>query len=292
MKGVNILPATFKIIIIVSVLLSCRNRNHTSAKTETDSSFFSQDDTSTKFLDLKAVTGKLKLTYTSQQNNQPFDFWIYINEVLKFKSNTASSNGTGMIETNLLPGKYSIEIAVENMPSSGLMFCFPFEFTTQEVEIKGGESTEVNLPVAASVSNCTFLYNNSIDYNDRNWYPAALQKIDDISQQWRFRPIASELYTTYVALESNPPHSNKIFINLPVEYGGGREFEANQVRLLIEFIKHDLWDWLGPGPLYEDDLEKYSQVEKLIKSIRSSTLGVGMLEDIAVKLDKVENTEW
>jgi hypothetical protein len=83
-----------------------------------------------------------------------------------------------------------------------------------------------------------------------------------------------------------------VYINLPAEKGGGREFDAEQIRLLIAWLKNYQSDPLSPLPSdFVDRMPgemraRYDQVQTAITQYQNYA---NQFEAIAKKLEAVED---
>jgi hypothetical protein len=263
-------------IVVVS---ACNNQDKQVAA-KADSLDVPKDTT----LNIRTLTGELEIKPVVNNQPEASEYWIYIDQTLVHKSGDEKNDLYGL---RLVPGEYTAEIAVRKYPESTGQVCFPFEFISKKIVITAGEKTSISLPAENSYGAGEIRPDYSTTSPDEYWYNNLSGKLFELDTTWYKKPAAVALNDVNIALSVSPPLSDKVFINLPKEYGAGRQFDAVQVRLLIDWLKHDLWDWFPAAPYEMPDYirQKYDYLENLVGREKAA---IDRLNEIAIKLEKTK----
>jgi hypothetical protein len=290
----NSFPVLLSYLVILLITLSrCNTTSKRNAAENHPDTVINHPETSINNADsslsIKTLTGTLNIKPFTHEGNETSDYWIYIDQTLVEKQVLFNDvqESLNPVQLFLIPGEYKVEVAVyRRSAESEEEICFPFSFTSKNVVLKAGEVTDIALPVDIDYEKCSV---DKYEYKtpDNEWYNGLLEKVKEINTTWiNKNPVAHALNDVYIALLASPPLSNKVVIALPEEYGGWHEYDATQVRLIVRWIKHDIWDWFPsePSDISEDVRKNFYQLEAAVKQIKG---GIDTFNHIAEQLEQV-----
>jgi hypothetical protein len=245
-------------------------------------------------VDIKTLLGTLSFKPQLSERTNTSRYWLYVDGriVATRVSPSSDSNSLNAIEILLVPGEYKVEVGVTTPDAENSRATFPFVFRSQRVQIVAGQSKRVELNVeAASYDDLVAVF--PFVEPSSEWFEAWVKRVDDQIQAFQKDPTQQAILDVYNMLKESPPVRPSVYINLPAERGGGREFDAEEVRLMVGWLKRYRSDTLAPLPapfvdrMPEDMRLRYEQVLKVITNYQNY---VSQFETIATRLDAAKNS--
>jgi hypothetical protein len=173
---------------------------------------------------------------------------------------------------------------------------FPYRVESRKVQIKAGEFTSVKLPLA-------FLFQGvpggKPEY-DKFFQcdMAGLTGLEARAEQAQKNLLADPVYQSLSELATTPPGRPTVVVNTGAEGCGTREFDADQVRVLVDWLILKHWGWEPQeiqSPLFLADDARgeayrdfYPRAKRLKERIRQSRLTLERLKGIAVQLEQMK----
>lgn len=233
-------------------------------------------------LQLRNLTGVLSVSPVETSGSRT-DYWIYVNGTL-IEKNTAVSGAGSLkpVDITLLPGEYNLEVLNRS-------FGYPFHRTKKTAMVKAGETTNVTMDISYYNGGAVSLRFSTLDGGTwEEWLNDLRKNVKVAQDSISYAAIVTTLNETRYALASSPPQSKAVFINLPEEYGGGREYDSEQVRKIIEWIKTEYVHWFPIKTNYPqmptEVIAQFDQLDAVMTNLKKYVEG---LNSIADKLDKV-----
>jgi hypothetical protein len=119
-----------------------------------------------------------------------------------------------------------------------------------------------------------------------------VKRVDSEIQSFQKDQTQIALLEVFNALQQSEPVRPVVYVNLATDRGGGREFDAEQVRLIIAWLKNYRRDPLSPLPaefvdrMPEDMRARHDQVQNAITNYYNY---LNQFDGIPKKLEAVEN---
>lgn len=277
MKHIGENFAAFLRFVLLFFLISCTSSTVDQTTNYSDSSVIAEDS----LLSIKALTGTLNIVLDDQGTRKD-GYWLYINQTL-METGWTDGNNQQRVQLVLMPGEYEVEVAVARNIAQTID-CFPFVFMRQTVTVSQGEIT--NVPLTINVENCALAAAAYQPFQpDEEWYNSLLNKVKETDRAYGQNRVALALNQALNAFIIYPPVSDKVFIDLPEQYGGGREFNAAQIRKIVAWLLHELWDWFPSSPANMNDpvLSGFTELEKQVEAQKKEISG---LNKIAEQLER------
>ncbi len=247
-----------------------------------------------KEVDIKTLLGTLSVRPTLEQKADSSPrYWIYIDgRIVATRPNPDSdSNSLNAIDVLLVPGEYNVEVCVTVPNSEDSGSTFPFAFRSKKIRVAAGQVESLPLSVEAkSYDEPTAL--SPFDTPSWEWFEPWVKRVESEVQSFQKDPIHLALLEVLNALQQSDPVRPAVYVNLPAERGGGREFDAQQLRLMIAWLKRYRSDPLSPLPadfvdrMPGDVRARYDQVEGVITNYQNY---INQFDAIPKKLDSAEN---
>jgi hypothetical protein len=274
----------FKIIIFSSLLValfpSCNNKKKPVEKPEVT-------EPVNDSLSLRHLTGTVTIVPVSKSQS-PQDYWLYLNGniVDKYISNGNASGALKKTDLVLLPGQYKVEVVVVN----GLGF--PYSVRKEEIAVSAGENKSIKMNVSneyGGMASLLFSMPESVSWDE--WIEALRKNVVAAQDTFRTSAIINTFNRTYYNLANSPPQSKNVYISLPEEYCGAREYDAVQIRKIIAWIKEEYINWFLPKRNYPNmpsEIElQYDRLQSVMTALENYC---NDLNKIADKLDKAEGS--
>lgn len=230
-------------------------------------------------LSLLPLTGTLIVKPIMNVDETSEDYWIYIDRVLV----QAGHFSMEPFQVQLLPGHYSVEVAISD--NSSINIDFPFTFQSSEARVVAEDTATVELVIDQRSAESVAL--GFLSYSYDTW--------DDWYNRLRSRTNATltDLQSHKVILALNDvmtiqPLNNSIYLNLPDAYGGGREFDSRQVRIIVEWLQIEAWSWFPDLP-YGAPEEVSRAYGDLSSVVGQSKNAIAQYSHIAQKLEQVRD---
>ena len=272
----------FKIIFFSSLLVSLFPSCSTKKKPEEKPEAIEPVNDS---LSLRHLTGTVTIVPVSKSQSRP-DYWVYLNGNIVDK-NISTDNASGALRKTdlvLLPGQYKVEVVVAN----GLGF--PYSVRKQEIAVSAGENKSIKMDISneyGGMGSLLFSMPESLAWDE--WIEALRKNVVAAQDTFRTSAIINALNSTYYNLANSPPQSKNVFISLPEEYCGAREYDAVQVRRIIAWIKEEYVNWFLPKTNYPNmPSEIELQYDRLQSVMTALSKYCDDLNKMADKLDKAE----
>jgi hypothetical protein len=246
-----------------------------------------------KEVDVKTLLGTLSVRPALDQQAQSSRYWVYVDGRL-VDTKAKPESGAGSLQTTeilLLPGEYNVEVGVTLPFPENAGTTFPFAFRSQSVTVAAGKVKSVRLSVAA-VDYGPLTALTAFVTPSWEWFDSWVRRVDSEIQAFQKDQTQIALMEVFSALQQTEPVRPVVYINLPAEKGGGREFDAEQIRLLIAWLKNYRSDPLSPLPSdFVDRMPgemraRYDQVQTAITQYQNYA---NQFEAIAKKLEAVED---
>jgi hypothetical protein len=264
-KGVTVLSAFW--------LLCCRS---------------AQEDAHGASPTIRKITGTLVIDVSDDAGNPAQAHWLYINRRIVAARGAPSADPTALkpFQIILVPGEYAVELW-SGTPLKDVTDAFPFALESKSVVIAAGQTANLEF----ALQGAGFEVGLNIPPSGNTWREvmSALDKeVQARSARYRSDPSVVAMTDVYVALQQSPPMLPTVYIALPTGVGGGREFDAQEVRLLVRWLKNEYWDW-WPVSLPVERMPpivraQYDQLNQNVEQYISSA--VDDLNRIADKLDQ------
>ena len=193
---------------------------------------------------------------------------------------------------HLVPGEYFVEVAREDWvfdeSMENILMTFPFYFRSEKVHIYAGTTTR--LPVLLNItqteaSRRQLVDNELIGTTFTEKTERLIERFERTTSKYQGDLALRAINGVYTAFQRSPPLRSVVFIDLPEEYGGGREFDAEQVRTLIHWIARKYWSWLSHAyiPIEDWPGEFHRIIDDMYDKVRKSW---EPLLEVADKLDR------
>jgi hypothetical protein len=226
--------------------------------------------------------------------------------VLYIKNDTVLDKLYKRVDYKLFPGEYLVELAVESrdVPAPPRAENSPFTFRKHKIKIEAGKTTNLNLKVPR-ISPTLITVMPALKtlkaprerYRQVKLYQDYVKRVEKyfkkLREQYKRDRLVIALKNCYAAFKVSPPVYRSVYIDLSEEYGGSRDFDAVQVRLIVSFLK----DKYSPRPGWwipslrigfdEDIAEGFYQIFDYNSSFLKD-LSLDELNEIAEMLEKVE----
>lgn len=230
--------------------------------------------------------------------------WLYIDR--KLVETQPFGAGESSLKQNLemVPGSYNVEAVWTRSPRGSASSDEPpfvFAVVSSPVEVRAGEVAELAL---------TFQHEPLGDNEISIQHPPTLVFVEPSSQMVQEtranadRQIqlfeADSLVQQLKELQNrwsdsaNWPKKPVIMLNLSDEYGGPREVDAAQVRLLVDWLKWKYWKDFSSGYAFQvaietaEGLEAKQQLDTIFALIKQYLAGIDELKSIASRLDEAK----
>jgi len=123
------------------------------------------------------------------------------------------------------------------------------------------------------------------------WYNIVAERLNEAIEEYQKDPTVSAINDVFTALQQSPPVRPVVYIDLPKEYGSGREYDARQVREIVAWLTRKTFDRFRP--LQPDFLnrmptnirQRYEQLKTQVSHHKES---IEQFNNIAVKLEQAE----
>lgn len=221
--------------------------------------------------------------------DESVDYWFYVDKALVQHKTTAKA-----FTARVPGGHHVLEIASRAPSSFENDLLFPFEFISKEVDVQSGESIEFSFDASRKYRGRVGDLAEARENSWQEWIDALTARYDRESSAYQRDPVVAAMRSVRDSLQDHPPAGPAIDIHLPEDYGGAREFDADQVREIDAWLKRIYWDgWFPPkefrGRRVPEDIPAqarpaYDQLKLLVEEERGS---IDKLEEIARRLDEV-----
>lgn len=197
-------------------------------------------------LEIKKLMGTMLIKPTIKKFENASNYWIYVNGRIVFKKVSPKDDQSSLdpLEILLVPGEYTVEVAV-NALSSLTAYDFPIYFRTQQVVIEAGKVAEVEIDVEGARPR--WVGYPSLSYKNKTWVEL-LEIMEDSfknsTEECQKDPVLLAINEVYRALQQSPPLLSVVYVDMPDYCGNGREFDAQQIRLIVDWLKEKHWRWL------------------------------------------------
>ena len=173
---------------------------------------------------------------------------------------------------------------------------FPYRAESRKVQVKAGEFTVVKLPLVflfRGVPGGKPEYDKFFRCDN-----AGLSGLEVRAEQAQKNMLADPVYQSLSELSTTLPGRPTVVINTGAEGCGTREFDADQVRVLVDWLILKHWGWepqeiqsplfLADDPRGEAYRNFDSRAKRLKEKIRQSRLTLERLKGIAVQLEQMK----
>jgi len=232
-------------------------------------------------LTLRPTMGSLLLTPTMKNGSNTSAYWVYINQhIVAVKPDPAEDRESlSPMSFNLFPKDYTVEIAT--MVPDEKTNDFPIVFSSYYVSVEPGQTTSISVAIGVPISQGARTTTGMTEQDASVEYLKELfGSVNKRLEEYRADPAALAVQDAYIALAQSPPVTAVVYINMPDEYGGGREYDPVQVRAIVSWLDFKFWGWFDaaafrsepsriPEALRPQFDELASQVQQLRLSIRN-----------------------
>lgn len=223
---------------------------------------------------MESVVGTLSITPTLEDTKDATNYWIYVNGriVATRESPQDDPSSLDTFSILLVPGEYTVEVAVPatlGVNNSN----FPLEFRKQKVKVEAGKLAEAKIDVKYSSELAMNMgWGGKTGETWGEWYARLLKEVEDTMKNFQQDPAVIAIKDVYVALQQSPPLRPVVYINMLESCYGGREYDAQQVSRIVDWLKITYWSWFPPWELSQrkvmDNMpatirEKYDQLLKV-----------------------------
>lgn len=241
-----------------------------------------------KEVDIKTLLGTLSFAPKLESRENSSRYWLYVDGRIVTTRASPESHAESLkpVEVLLVPGEYNVEVGTTTPDGDDSGSTFPFEFRSQKVTIQAGHVSRVSLSVEPMRYGEPTPIFALVDPSSE-WFEAWVRRVDSEIQAFQKDATQQAFLDVFNALRQSPPARASVYINLPAEKGGGREFDADEVRLMVGWLKRHRSRTLSALPAdfvarMPDDMRlRYDQVLKAINSYQDY---VAQFEEIATKL--------
>jgi len=246
-----------------------------------------------KEVDVKTLLGTLSVHPVLDQHANSSRYWVYVDgRIVATKADPQSGSGSlQATDILLLPGEYNVEVAVTLPNPEQAGSTFPFAFRLEKVTVAAGQVKSVRLSVeAANYDQPTAL--SPFDTPSSEWFDSWLKRVNSEIQSFQKDQTQIALMDVLSALQQSEPVRPTVYVNLSTDKGGGREFDAEQIRLIIAWLKNYRNDPLSPLPaefvdrMPEGMRARYDQV---LNTITNYYNYLNQFDAIPKKLEAVKN---
>lgn len=243
-------------------------------------------------VDVKTLLGTLSIRPAGPPQPTSSRYWVYIDgRIVDTKAAAESGSGSPQgTDILLLPGEYNVEVGVTLPNPETAGSTFPFAFRAQKITVEAGQVTSVRLSVEARDYDSPTALSPFIT-TSWEWFDSWVSRVDSEIQSFQKDQTQIALLEVFNALQQSEPVRPAVYINLSADRGGGREFDAEQIRLIIGWLKNYRSDPLSPLPgevvnrMPADIRARYDQVENAITTYYKY---LDQFEAIAKKLEALE----
>jgi hypothetical protein len=245
-----------------------------------------------KEVDVKTLLGTLSVRPTLPQHASSSRYWVYVDgRIVDTKAAIESGSGSPQsTDILLLPGEYNVEVGVTLPNTEQAGSTFPFAFRTQKITVEAGQVESVRLSVEATDYDPPTALSPFIT-TGWEWFDSWVNRVDSEIQSFQKDQTQIALLEVFNALQQSEPVRPVVYINLPADNGGGREFDAEQIRLITAWLKNYRTGPLSPLPkevvdrMPADIRARYDQVENAITNYYKY---LNQFDAIAKKLEALE----
>jgi len=225
-------------------------------------------------VDMKTLLGTLSVRAVTKEAEDASRYWLYIEGRIVAKKEAPQSTSSPPIDILLVPGEYNVEVGVTHGKLTNSDYSFPLAFRGQKIRIDAGKITRIQLSVKAESSSLPTMV-SPLAEPSWDWFNAWVKKVDEQLKLFQKDPVHLAVLECFKALQQYPPVHPAVYIKLPPENGGGREFDADQVKLIVAWLKRYRSDTLSPLPadfvakMPDEMRAKYDQVLTVITNYQT-----------------------
>ena len=250
--------------------------------------------------DIRKLTGTLLITpsWDGGDYDVKTNYWLYINSQIMATKPSPRDDPSSLqpFEILLVPGEYTLEVAIPAPFAEGV-HNFPFNFRAQKIIVEPGKIRRIEVDVGYLMNTRTNVRSTRLidgDMTWEEWYDKAVEKVNEWIKEYQQDQTFLAINDVFIALQQSPPLSPVVYVNLPEHYGGGREYNARQIRKIVTWLRRKSlsWGW-SLDSSFRDSMpttirQKYEQLETQVSQHEDS---IERFNNIAEKLEQVEKAE-
>ncbi len=247
------------------------------------------------FTPAKPSTGTLEIVISSVSGRSlgPPGPWLYIDRKLVRKLSEQSTARQITESLTLVPGTYLVEVAVAPQPGTvGTVPEFAFSLTTQTLTITPNGTVSVPFQV------------RTLAETNYGAYVALWADHEGLTKQWTWQfdrrsaaysedLLVNALRTCSSRIRSRRPEKPVVMLDISEKFGGPREVDSDQIRLLVEWLKSSYWtDWPNysqfpaPADASPEVRRAYEFMATLDDKVRRKKEQISELNSVARELEE------
>lgn len=247
--------------------------------------------------DIRKLTGTLLITpsWDGGDFDVKTNYWLYVNShiVATKPSPRDAPSSLQPFEILLVPGEYKLEVAIP-APFAESIINFPFNFRAQNIIVEPGKIRKITVNVAYLMNTRLNPHPSRIVSGDmtwEEWYDKVVEKVNGLIKEYKQDQAFLALNDVFIAFQQSPPLSPVVYINLPEQYGGGREYDARQIRKIVTWLRRkSISECCSLDPSFQDRMpttirQKFEQLKIQVSLHKES---IEQFNNIAVKLEQAE----
>jgi hypothetical protein len=232
-----------------------------------------------------AGTLKLTLAHADGEYGSP-GYTIYMDgRILARFDGEAPSRRQNPRRLRLPAGRHRVDAAI-TLGTRPMDVHFPFRFRSAEVVVPAGGVAAVTLDVQTGYEGAMALSGYPEEGPSASWFEGWLQSVRETRGRVSEDPVAAALMEAGHRSDWPASAKGRVWLELPQDFGGAREYDADQVRMIAAWLQRYHWSWASRLP---DDFvrrmsgEMRAEYESVLEQIEREKAFLAELADVACR---------